>query len=84
LEVFVVNFTIKGIPDDLYAGLKERAAENRRSINSELLVCLEQTLRGRRVDPPSILARADAVRERLRMPAYTQAGLNAAKNYGRR
>ena len=80
----MVSFTIKGIPDDLYARLKDRAAENRRSINSELLVCLEQTLRGRRADAPSVLARADAVRERLRMPAYTQAALNAAKNHGRR
>ena len=44
----MVNFTIKGIPDDLYAGLKGRAAQNRRSINSELLVCLEQTGADRR------------------------------------
>ncbi len=80
----MASFTIKGIPDELYAGLKERAAQNRRSINSEFIVCLEQTLRGRRVDPRSPLARADAVRERLRMPQCTQAALNAAKNRGRR
>ncbi len=78
------TFTLKGIPEDLYALLKQQAGDNRRSINSEMLVCLEQSLRGKRVDSASLLARADAVRERLDMPAYTQAALNAAKNRGRR
>jgi plasmid stability protein len=80
----MVSFTIKGIPEDLYALLKQRAGEHRRSINSEVLVCLEESLKGRRVDSARMLARADAVRERLGMPEYTQAALNAAKNRGRR
>ena len=49
-----------------------------------MLVLLEQSLRGKRVDSASLLARADAVRERLNMPAYTQAALNAAKSRCRR
>ena len=80
----MTTFTLKGIPDDLYALLKQRAAENRRSINGELLVCLEQAFRGNRVDPNKMLARVDAVRERLAMPIYTQAAHNAAKRRGRR
>ncbi len=80
----MTTFTLKGIPDDLYALLKQRAAENRRSINGELLVCLEEVLRGGRVDPNKMLEKVDAVRERLRMPIYTQATLNAAKRRGRR
>lgn len=80
----MVSFTIKGIPDDLYTLLKGRAEGNKRSINSELLVCIEQSVRGRRVDPRSMMARADAVRERLSTPPYTQATLNAAKSRGRR
>ncbi len=80
----MVTFTLKGIPEDLYALLKRQAADNRRSINSEMLVCLEASLRGKRVDSASLLARADAVRERLNMPTYTQAALNAAKSRGRR
>ena len=80
----MTTFTLKSIPDDLYELLKQRATENRRSINGELLVCLEEALRGNRVDPSDMLARVDAVRERLAMPIYTQAALNAAKRRGRR
>lgn len=79
-----MNFTVKRIPDDLYAELKARAAANRRSVNGEILVCLEESLRGRRVDPEAMLARADAVRERLRMPTYTASTLRAAKERDRR
>ncbi len=80
----MTSFTVKGIPDDLYQRLKERAAAHRRSINSELIVCLERALLGDRIDPEQMLARADAVRERLGIRPYTQAALNAAKNRGRR
>ena len=31
-------FTIKGIPDDLYRLLRDRAAEHRRSTNAEILI----------------------------------------------
>jgi plasmid stability protein len=35
-----VNLTIKNIPDDVYAVLKRTAAENRRSLNAEILKAL--------------------------------------------
>ncbi len=79
----MVSFTLISIPEDLYSLLKQRAAQNRRSVNSELLVCIERSLRGRRVDAAQWLARADAVRERLQVPPYTQVALNRAKNRGR-
>ena len=80
----MTTFTLKGIPDDLYGLLKQRAAENRRSINGEMIVCLEEALRGRRVSSTEMLERVDAVRERLPMHPYTQAALNAAKRRGRK
>ncbi len=80
----MTTFTLKGIPDDLYERLKQRAADNRRSINGEMLVCLEEALLGRRVNQVEMLAKVDAVRERLRMRPYTQAALNAAKRRGRK
>ena len=79
-----MNFTIKGIPDDLYAELKARASANRRSVNGEIITSLEESLRGRRVDPETMLARADAVRERIRVTPYTAAALRAAKERDRR
>ena len=80
----MTTFTLKGIPDDLYDRLKRRAAANRRSINGEILVCLEEALRGKRVDPTDMLAKIDAVRERLDIRPYTQAALDAAKRRGRK
>jgi plasmid stability protein len=80
----MTTFTLKGIPDDLYERLKRRAAENRRSINGEMLICLEEALLGGRVNQVEMLAKVDAVRERLNMRPYTQAALNAAKRRGRK
>ena len=80
----MTTFTLKGIPDDLYERLKQRAAENRRSINREMLVCLEEALLGKRVNQVEMLAKVDAVRERLGMRPYTQAALDAAKRRGRK
>ena len=37
----MATLTIKGLPDALYRRLKKHAAEERRSINSQVIVCLE-------------------------------------------
>lgn len=37
----MLNLTLKNIPEDLHAQLKESAEKNRRSLNSEILVRLE-------------------------------------------
>ena len=37
----MVTLTLKNIPDELHARLKESALRNRRSLNSEILVRLE-------------------------------------------
>jgi ABC-type transporter Mla maintaining outer membrane lipid asymmetry ATPase subunit MlaF len=38
----VSTITLKDVPDELRTILKQRAALNRRSLNQELLFCLEQ------------------------------------------
>ncbi|MGQ0814294.1 MAG: FitA-like ribbon-helix-helix domain-containing protein [Gemmatimonadota bacterium] len=40
----MASFTLKNIPDDLYAALKQRAAENHRSINQEVIFCVRMEL----------------------------------------
>lgn len=40
----MANLTIKNISEELYQKLKKSAKLNRRSMNSEILVCLEQVL----------------------------------------
>ena len=55
--------TVKNIPEALYDRLKDAASAHHRSINSELIYCLEQTLLPRRVDPCEHLQRARALRK---------------------
>ncbi len=75
--------TLKNIPDELYARLKESAADHRRSLNSEIIVRLEQALLTARIDPDAFLARADARRKRLALPPLTERRLKAIKTAGR-
>ena len=56
--------TVKNIPDDLYERLKRTAKANRRSINSEIILCLERQLRSRTINPESALARARQLRQK--------------------
>ena len=79
----MATLTIKSIPDLLYRQLKERAAEHRRSLNSEVIVCLEQAIAGSVPDASATLAKADALRAKLRVPRLTEARLRAAKAAGR-
>ncbi|MEK7667851.1 MAG: Arc family DNA-binding protein [Gemmatimonadota bacterium] len=74
---------IKGVPEDLYRELKGRAKANRRSLNSEVVFCLERVLKGRRRTAAELLAWAEAVRESTRLPYLTDEMLNAWKREGR-
>jgi antitoxin FitA len=49
------TITVKGIPEDLYRRLRAAAAANRRSINSEIISRIEQTLKARRVPTDELL-----------------------------
>ena len=40
----MASITIKNIPDELYTRLKKRASLNHRSINGEVIYCLEDAL----------------------------------------
>jgi len=77
------SITVKSIPSDLYERIRQSATENRRSINQEIIVCLERTLLARRVDPAVFLARADALREQNNLPPLSEDVLRRAKSEGR-
>jgi len=42
----MITITIKGIPRETHRELKKRAAENRRSLNNEVICVLESSLCG--------------------------------------
>ncbi len=79
----MATITVKNIPDDLYEQLKSRAATNRRSINSEVIVCIERAVRARRVDPEAALARARQLREATAGYGTSDEEFDAAKRAGR-
>jgi antitoxin FitA len=64
-ELPMVTLTIQNIPDEVYEQLKHRAAHHRRSVNSKAIVCLEQVLGSRSVDPVTFLANIRALCENL-------------------
>lgn len=78
----MATLTIKNIPDELYERLKASAEANRRSINSEVIMIIEQALFAQPVDVEATLERARILRESLAL-YVTEDEINAAKNEGR-
>jgi plasmid stability protein len=79
----MATLTIKNIPDAVYEQLKQRAARHRRSVNSEIIVCLEKVLGSRAVDPDTFLTSLRALREHISSVFVTEEDLRAAKEAGR-
>jgi plasmid stability protein len=64
-EEIMATITIKNIPDDLHVALKKRASLQRRSLNSEIIACLEASLRSLPVDLESFLYKTQVLREQV-------------------
>lgn len=75
--------TLKNIPDFLYNQLKQSAEAHHRSINSELIVCLEKVLVPQRVNKDQLLTSARSMREKLKGLKVTEEDLATAKVEGR-
>lgn len=67
----MATLTLKGVPDDLLARLREVAETNRRSLNREVIDRLARSVEVRPFDPALFLAEADAFRKRLRLRPLT-------------
>jgi plasmid stability protein len=77
------TITVKNLSDDLYAQLKAQAQANHRSINSEIIACIEQVVRSHKANPEEILARARLLREKTATYIITDEELAEAKQTGR-
>ena len=76
--------TVKSIPDALYERLKERAREEHRSINSEILVCIERALREEETLAGAVREVAAEYRAKTRRFPLRDAIIERVKNKGRR
>ncbi len=75
--------TVKNIPALLYSQLKQSAEAHHRSINSELIVCLEKVLTPQQIDKDQLLMSARAMRNKLTNLKVTEEDLTSAKVEGR-
>ncbi|MBL6986560.1 MAG: Arc family DNA-binding protein [Methylobacter sp.] len=76
--------TIKNIPDDLYRTLKQTAEIHRRSINSEVIFCLENALMPKKkLTPTEQLARVESLRSAIAANVITIDEISNAIDDGR-
>jgi len=62
------NISLKNLPKDIHRRLKERAKRNHRSLNSELIACLQEAVMPKRIDPGEAAEAIRALRARFRGP----------------
>lgn len=79
----MATVTVKNIPNELYERLKSGAEINRRSINSEIIMCIENTVISRRLNPDEILENARQLRRITAGNPINDAEFNLAKAEGR-
>jgi len=79
----MATLTIKNVPDPLVRRLKARATLHRRSLNREVVACLEALAQTAPVDPETLLARAREVRRTPAGVRLTDRALARLKAAGR-
>jgi plasmid stability protein len=80
----MANVTIRNLPDTTYAELKRRAEANRRSLNQELILCLEAAANNRHgQDPRATLEDVRRFRASQAHRPLTEREIDAAKRHGR-
>lgn len=77
------NITLKNIPEDIYDSLRSAALAHHRSLNSEIIACLERVLVPTRIDNEAHLAEARRIRNGLAGKKFRMADIEKAINQGR-
>ena len=79
----MATITVKNIPNDIYERLKAVAEANRRSINSEIIICIENAVRSRRIETEAMLTNARKMRQLTAQYPISEEEFNQAKAKGR-
>jgi plasmid stability protein len=79
----MATLTIKNIPGPLLERLRAQAALHRRSLNHEVIACLETAAQATPLDPETILARVRTVRRTPVGLRLTDRELNRLRTSGR-
>ncbi len=75
--------TIKNIPDDLYIELKKIARLHHRSINSEVIVCLENMLLPKKISTEEMLYNIQKNRSNIKPNIIVAEDIDRIINEGR-
>jgi plasmid stability protein len=79
----MATLTIKNIPEPVYQGLKRQAARHHRSLNQEVIACLESSALSVPLDPDAFLAHVRTLRATPRKGVLNDRLLNRLKRQGR-
>ncbi|RMG55655.1 MAG: Arc family DNA-binding protein [Gammaproteobacteria bacterium] len=79
----MASITLKNIPEDLYERLKAAARAHHRSINGELIHCLESVLMPQPVSPEERLERLRRIRPSVAPSAVSPEEIQQAIDQGR-
>jgi antitoxin FitA len=77
------TLTIRNLPTHIYESLKQSAEIHRRSMNSEVIICLETVLASTQVTTAEKLARARAVRATIAGKKFDHKLVDEFKKAGR-
>ena len=78
-----MSITLKNIPDDIYDSLRIAAEAHRRSLNSEVIACLERVLMPTRIPREEHLVTARKIRDELAGKKFNVADIEKAIDQGR-
>ena len=79
----MATITVKNIPPEIYEKLKLSAQQSRRSINSEIIACIERAVRSQPVNPDLLLANAQKLRAKTASYKISDSEFNRLKSEGR-
>ena len=79
----MANLMVRGIPADLHRALKRSAELNRRSLNGEIVMRLERSVRPASLSPEAVLERSAARAASSKVPPLTPELLKELKESGR-
>lgn len=78
----MANITVRNIPDRINKRLKKRAELSHRSLNNEIIACLEAQLFPTTIDVEEVLEKSEEIRNRLAFSIDLDE-INSAKREGR-
>lgn len=77
------SITVKNIPPEIYEKLRRAAEISHRSINSEIIACIERAVSSQELNPELLLANARRLRAKTAAHPMTDRALAQAKTAGR-